>query len=127
MQALTHLPTDSTAPVGSAVYSASATAAIGMILAAKDDNLPDCVTMPEKKEIPEEEMVEVEVTDETPAPDLLFAPDEFGEAVEKPKKEKKRKVKVPKPKGESKPGFLSVFWNTIEDTAMKIYDKANEE
>ncbi|MBO4467161.1 MAG: cell division protein FtsA [Bacteroidales bacterium] len=115
------------APVGSSVYSASATAAIGMILAAKDDNLPDCITMPEKKEIPEEDLVEVEVTDETPTPDTLFAPEEFGEAVEQPKKEKKRKVKVPKPKGEAKPGFLSVFWNTIEDTAMKIYDKANEE
>lgn len=116
-----------TASVGSGVYSTSATAAIGMILAAKDDNLPDCISVPEKVDIPEEDLVEVEVTDETPAPDTLFAPDEFGEAVEKPKKEKKHKVKVPKPKGDSKPGFLSVFWNTIEDTAIKIYDKANEE
>ena len=114
------------AAVGSGVYSTSATAAIGMILAAKDDNLPDCITKPEKVEVKEEDLVEVEVTDETPAPDTLFAPDEFGEAVEKPKKEKKRKVKVEKKKVE-KPGFLSVFWNTIEDTAMKIYDKANEE
>ena len=115
------------AAVGSGVYSTSATAAIGMILAAKEDNLPDCITKPEKVEVKEDDLMEVEVTDETPVPDTLFAPDEFGEAVEKPKKEKKHKVKVTKPKGDNKPGFLSVFWNTIEDTAMKIYDKANEE
>ena len=114
------------ASVGSGVYSTSATAAIGMILAAKDDNLPDCISMPEKVVIPEEDLVEVEVTDETPTPETLFAPEEFGEAQEVPKKEKKRKVKVDKKKVD-KPGFLSVFWNTIEDTAIKIYDKANEE
>ncbi|MBP5333003.1 MAG: cell division protein FtsA [Bacteroidales bacterium] len=116
------------ASMGSGVYSTSATAAIGMILAAKDDNLPDCITKPEQKEVPEEEMVEVEVTDETPGSDTLFAPDEFGEAVEKPKKEKRtKKVKVHQPKGSEKPGFFTVFWNTIEDTALKFYDKANEE
>ena len=115
------------ASVGSGVYSTSATAAIGMILAAKEDNLPDCVTMPEKKEIPEEDLVEVEVTDETPVPDTLFAPEEFGEAQEKPAEKKRtKKVKVERKKGE-KTGFLSVFWNTLEDTALKIYDKANEE
>lgn len=115
------------ASVGSGVYSTTATSAIGMVLAAKDDNLPDCINAPIKADVPEEELVEVEVTDETPA-DTLFAPEEFGEEkAEAPKKEKRtKKVKVKKPKDE-KTGFLSVFWNTLEDTALKIYDKANEE
>ena len=120
------------ASVGSGVYSTAATSAIGMVLAAKEDNLPDCVSMPELPQQPkEEDLVEVEVTDETPAPaDLLFAPEAFGEAQPEPeKKEKKvrtKKVKVPKPKSE-KTGFLSVIWNTVESAALKMYDKANEE
>jgi hypothetical protein len=71
-------------------------------------------------------MVEVEVTDETPE-DMLFAPSEFGEEVkpaEKPQKTKK--VKVAKPKTE-KTGILSIFWKNVEGTALKIYDKANQE
>ena len=93
------------ASVGSGVYSTSATSAIGMVLAAKEDHLPDCVTKPEKPEEPaEEEMVEVEVTNETPTvpDDMLFAPEDFGapvepEVKEKPKPEPKvKKVKVTK-------------------------------
>ena len=116
------------ASVGSGVYSTAATAAIGMVLSAKDDNLPDCVSVPEMPAEPaEEEMVEVEVTDVTPE-GVLIDPDAFGPALEeepKPKKEKTKKVKVPKPKGE-KTGFLSIFWNTVENTALKIYDEANK-
>ena len=119
------------ASVGSGVYSTSATSAIGMVLAAKEDHLPDCVTRPEKPVEPvEEETVEVEVTNETPAvpDDMLFAPEEFGDPV--PKEEKPRpapqtkKVKVPKKEGT---GFLSIIWNKVEKTALKVYDKANEE
>ena len=119
------------ASVGSGVYSTSATSAIGMVLAAKEDHLPDCVTKPEIPEEPvEEEMVEVEVTDETPSvPDgALFAPEEFGEAIpieEKPKPAPKtKKVKVAKKEGT---GILSIFWSKVEKTALKVYDKANEE
>lgn len=113
------------------VYSTAATAAIGMVLSAKDDNLPDCVSVPEKPvEVEEEETIEVEVTNETPAePELLFQPEAFGPAVEeetvKPKPKEKKKVKVPKPKGE-KTGFLSIIWNTVENTALKLYDEANK-
>ena len=120
------------ASVGSGVYSTAATSAIGMVLAAKEDNLPDCVSVPELPKQPQEdELVEVEVTDETQVPaDMLFAPDAFGEAQPEPeKKEKKsrtKRVKVPKPKSE-KTGFLSVIWNTVESAALKMYDKANEE
>ena len=115
------------ASVGSGVYSTSATAAIGMILSAKEDRLPDCVTAPEKPIEEEEELVEVEVTDETPVPeDMLFAPSEFGEEVKPEKPQKTKKVKVAKPKSE-KTGILSIFWKNVEGTALKIYDKANQE
>lgn len=109
---------------GSSVYSTAATAAIGMVLSAKEDNLPDCATAPEK---PAVEEVEVEVTDETPEPDgTLIAPEEFGEAQPQEKAQKTTKVKVAKPKNE-KTGILSIFWKNVEGTALKIYDKANQE
>jgi len=119
------------ASVGSGVYSTAATSAIGMVLSAKEDGLPDCVSVPEKPEAaPEEEMMEVEVTDETPAPTgSLFTQEEMGPAEEPQKKDKAprtKKVKVSKPKKEG-PGIFSIFWNTVEKTALKVYDKANEE
>ena len=120
-----------TASVGSGVYSTAATSAIGMVLSAKEDGLPDCVTMPERPaEVPEEEMTVVEVIDETPAPETLFSDDEMGTvdipAAEEKKKARAKKVKVSKPKKEGS-GFLSIFWNTVQSEALKIYDKANEE
>ena len=124
------------ASVGSGVYSTGATAAIGMVLAAKEDHLPDCVSAPVKVDVPEEEMMEVEVTDETPVSDMLFTPEEMGEETQpqeeeqkKEKKEKKpktQKVKVPKPKKEST-GFLNIVWKTVKGAALDMYDKANEE
>ncbi len=125
------------ATVGSRAYSSAATAAIGMVLAAKEDNLPDCVSVPEKPAVEEEEMVEVEVqvTNETPAAteETLFAPDSFPEEAPKPQEEPKhemkqtKKIKVPKTKNSERTGILSIFWNTFENTALKIYDKANQE
>jgi cell division protein FtsA len=48
------------ASVGAGVYNPSAAAAIGMVLAAKDDRMPDCVTRPEPAwaDAPEAETVE---------------------------------------------------------------------
>ena len=125
------------ASVGSGVYSTGATAAIGMVLAAKEDHLPDCVSAPVKVDIPEDETVEVEVTDETPvvnsisdqelaegATGNLLNPEEFGEVVEKKKEPKKKTVKVPK---EKKPTFFSIAWKTVKGAALDMYDKANEE
>ena len=118
------------ASMGSGVYSTAATSAIGMVLCAKEDHLPDCVTRPIIPEEPVEvEMVEVEVEvrEETPVtPELLFAPEEFGDPapkVETPKP-KTQKVRVPKKEGT---GILSIFWSKVEKTALKVYDKANEE
>ena len=114
------------ASAGSGVYSTAATSAIGMILSAKDDNLPDCVSAPEAGEKPEEETVEVEVTDETQPRVTLFEPDEFGEAQPKEKPKTTTRVKVAKPKSE-KTGIFSIFWKNVEDTALKLYDNANKE
>ena len=106
------------ASYGSGVYSTGATAAIGMILAAKADRLPDCVSVPEKKDEAdiENETVEVEVRE------TLFSEDEIEtvtpQETEKPNKTKKVRVKK---KTVERSGILSVVW----DTAMKLYDKAN--
>ena len=114
------------ASVGSGVYSTAATSAIGMVLSAKEDRLPDCVSVPEKPEEEEEETVEVNVTEETEPKETLFQPEEFGDAQPKEKPQKTTKVKVSKPKSE-KTGILSIFWRHVEDTALKIYDSANKE
>ena len=109
------------ASAGSGVYSTAATSAIGMILSAKDDNLPDCVSAPaagEKEE--EEETVEVEVKE------TLFEPDDFGEAQPVEKPQKTTRVKVSKQRSE-KTGIFSIFWKNVEDSALKFYDNANKE
>jgi hypothetical protein len=125
------------ASVGSGVYATGATSAIGMVLAAKEDGLPDCVSVPERiEEEEEEEMMEVEVTDETPAQNTisdeelasgetgsLISPEEFGEAVKK--ENKKTKVKVKKVK--NKPNFLGIAWTKIKSTALDFYDDENKE
>ena len=121
------------ASVGSGVYATGATSAIGMVLAAKDDNLPDCVSVPERAVEEEEEMMEVEVTDETPAQNTisdeelasgetgsLISPEEFGEAVKK--ETKKTKVKVKK-----RPGILGIAWTKLKNTALDFYDDENKE
>lgn len=125
------------APMGSGVYSTAATSALGMVLAAKDDRLPDCVSLPQKEEeVPEEELVDLEVTDETPLANSitdeemesgetgnLISPEEFGEAVKKEKKSRTVKVK--------NPSFMSVAWKKMKDSmkhgALKFYDDANRE
>ena len=125
------------ASVGSGVYATGATSAIGMVLAAKEDGLPDCVSMPERvMQEEEEEMMEVEVTDETPAQNTisdeelasgetgsLISPEEFGEAVKK--ETKKTKVKVKKEK--NRPNFLGIAWTKIKNTALDFYDDENKD
>ena len=117
------------------VYSTSATAAIGMVLAAKEDHLPDCISAPIPEAEPEE-TVEVEVIDNTPpvnnVSDEELSNGETGQLLdfeevpaEKVPKKKKKTVKVNK--GEQKPNFLTIAWNTVKNTALDIYDRANEE
>jgi cell division protein FtsA len=122
------------ASVGSGVYATGATSAIGMVLAAKEDNLPDCVSVPERVVEEEEDMMVVEVTDETPAQNTisdedlakgetgnLISPDDFGEPVKKEKK-KTTKVKVKK-----RPGILGIAWTKIKSTALDFYDDENKD
>ena len=125
------------ASVGSGVYTTAATSAIGMVLSAKEDGLPDCVSVPEKPPVEEEEdTVEVVVTDETPRQNVisdeelangstgnLLDPEAFGEALE-PKPARTKKVKIPK---DRKPNFISIAWNTVKNGALNLYDKANQE
>lgn len=120
------------APLGSAAYSAAATSAVGMVLAAKEDKLPDCVSIPEKP-VEEPEMVEVEVTEEVqqPAETLFGAEETQQDPIVAPKEKKKRrgftrKIEVPKEKVE-KTGVLSFIWNKVEGVALKAYDNANKE
>ena len=117
--------------VGKDVYSPSAAAVVGMALCAKEDALLDCATETVPPEV-EPEMIEVEVTEKTPPRDdgLLFSPDEFGEKTEKPKTtETTRTVKVPV-KGTTeqteRTGLLRLVWNTLGETALKVYDFINE-
>ena len=103
------------------------------MLAAKEDNLPDCVSVPEKPFEADEEMMEVEVTDETPAQNTisdeeletgetgsLISPEEFGEAVKKEKKTTTVKVK-------KRPGILGIAWTKIKNTALDFYDDENKD
>ena len=100
-----------------------------------EDRLPDCVSAPELPQKEEEELVEVEVTDETPAQNTisdeelasgqtgsLISPEEFGEAVEKEKKKKTTTVKVKK-----RPGILGIAWTKLKNTALDFYDDENKD
>ena len=117
------------ASVGSGVYSTSATSALGMILSAKEDRLPDCVSAPIIQPAPEEDdLVEVEMTQnqvteeamENGETGTILSPDEFGEA--QPKQPEKKKVKVPK-----KAGIFGISWTKMKTTALKWYDDANSD
>ena len=123
------------ASVGAGVYNPSAAAAIGMVLAAKDDRMPDCVTRPEPvwADAPEAETAidEVGVGDDEPffVPDATFqegeqgtliSVEEYGPAeVPEEKPEKPRKVRKPKePKEPKEPKAPRMRW--IKDIGAKV-------
>ena len=104
------------------VYELGATASIGMVLAAKDDRLPDCATRPEAPAEKKEEPVYEEVID-TSAP-VLFADVDMGPEQKKEEKKKKVKVKVkkaPKETGEETTG--TILWEKLTNW----YNKMTEE
>ena len=129
----------------SGIYETSATAAMGMILAAKNDRLPDCVDAPDfDPRVLEEEGIKVvnpeeEPTEEAPATGTsewnqtfeqgetgkLIEDEEFGEPVkkEKPKKEPRRRWKGPQIKT---PESLNIFWKKVSSTFVDIYDEATK-
>ena len=131
----------------SGIYETSATAAMGMILAAKNDRLPDCVDLPEFD--PEAlrnaglEVVEptedeaAETAEETSGTEwnsdfengeqgTLIDESEFGEPVkkEKPKEKKpRRRWKAPSIKT---PESINVLWQKVRNTFEEIYDDATK-
>ena len=133
------------ASVGSGIYEPSATSAIGMVLAAKDDRLPDCVTRPEPEPVWADEP-EVEVEEEGPTvPEGFFVPDstfnegeqgtlipeeEYGEKA--PEEEAKgKKKKEPKPKKDPKPKKERIFWKKLGENVktglLGFYDEMTKE
>ncbi len=100
-----------------------------MVLCAKEDAVLDCAIGTASTGIEEPEVVEVEVTQKTRPRDdgLLFSPDEFGEKTEKPEtKETTKTVKVPVTGTTERTGLLRLVWNTLGETALKVYDFINE-
>ena len=134
------------ASVGSGLYNPSATSAIGMVLAAKDDRLPDCITRPEPVWKDPEPVVE-----ETPAegegffvPDPVFdeqgqgtmfsaeeteAPVTEDEPAEMPEqKTKKVKTKEKKPKAPRKSGmFWHKFGQNVRTGFLDLYDEITKD
>ena len=117
-------------PAGSSAYKASATSAFGMILAAMEDNLPDCATVPEPKDEPET----IVIDEPTPAnPEgILIPPESFGKEVTPPAKPSpstrggRKKPTEKKPDEEPKTGVLDLVWTKIETKLLKWYDDANK-
>ena len=117
-----------TAPLGVQVICTSSTAAIGMIVAARDENLLDCAT-----ELPVEEVAKPEpVVEPTPEPyEGPITPDEPVEPDPKPtgrggsRKTKRTKLLDPNQ------GVLPLIWTTVKDTVkdtlLKLYDESNRQ
>ena len=133
------------ASVGAGVYNPSAAAAIGMVLAAKEDRMPDCVTRPEPvwadapeaEETADEEMEAAALTGEggfyvpdptfqEGEPGTLIPEEEYGtaeareteqEQTEKPQKPKKEK-KEKKARKPADPNRPTMRW--LKDIGSKF-------
>ena len=120
------------ASVGAGVYNPSAAAAIGMVLAAKDDRMPDCVTRPEPvwadtpEPEPQEEEETVEGNEGFFVPDSTFQEGEQGTLIDadkfgpaEPQEKKPEKVKEPKkPKKPKESKGTGIRW--IKDIGSKF-------
>ena len=140
------------ASVGAGVYNPSAAAAVGMVLAAKDDKMPDCITRPEPvwADAPEAEPAdEPEETEHAEEPffvpdstfqqgeqGTLLPKDEFGpveqpaaeeEKQEKPKKEKKEKVRKQPDPDKPKMRWLKGFGEKVKTGVLNFYDEMTRE
>ena len=113
------------ASVGSGIYSPSATSAIGMILAAKEDRLPDCITRPAATK----EAAQAEPEAATLEPDTDFSSGEQGTlegefAIPEQPEEAPRKEK-PKKKERKAPRVM--FWHKAVDSVktgvLEFYDE----
>jgi cell division protein FtsA len=133
---------------GAGVYDPSAAAAIGMVLAAKDDRMPDCVTRPEpvwSDTAVTEENESPEAAEEEPffVPDASFSAgeqgtlipeEEYGPAPEpaeeepaktqKPRKEKSRKQSDP---NRPKVRWLKGIGEKVKNGVLTFYDEMTRE
>ena len=129
------------AVAGNGIYNnPAAAAAVGMVLAAKEDKMPDCVSIPEPEVKENEETVEVEIqiTDNKISDEELNKGEtgDLGMDFEKKEPEAKpkettRKIRIKREKSDKQPGKLSILWNTLMDKGKevgeKVYDFINEE
>ena len=134
--------------MGAGVYEPSASAAIGMVLAAKDDRLPDCVTRPEPvwADVPVTEEAEEEpmmVEEPFFVPDATFNEGEQGslgleeqvpveaapEKPAKPKKVKKERVRKPAEPRKETPTihWFKTIGNTLKTGVLSFYDEMTRE
>lgn len=131
------------APAGSSAYTPSATAAIGMIITAEKDGVPDCCTALPKKETEQEPEVTVLSTapSEPPADGQLIDPDQFGKVdpptqtttvtIKKGRGRKKGRDKDgeenPEEETQEKQGVIEMIWEVkVKPALMKWYDEANK-
>lgn len=121
-----------TAPGCMGANSPAATSVIGMILSAKEDNLPECISVPVRiEETPEpviENVIEEEI--EEAAPVTQMTDDEFihgstGTLDGFPDNEKKPK-KIKKKATIEKNG-LKLFWSKITQTVGNVYDSVTDD
>lgn len=110
------------APLGVKVICTSSTAAVGMILAARDEDLPDCATeLPVEEEVKPEPVVEpvLEPVEEPVSPTEPVSPD--------PKPTGGRGGRKRSPQPDPNQGVLPLIWTTVKDTLLKFYDESNKE
>ena len=121
-----------TAPLGISVIRTSATAAVGMILAACDEGVADCAgEEPEEKVVIPEPAPEVEV----PSPQLVepeahkaeVKPEEPAQAPAPDSGKKVGRKGGKKDKDDPQQGTLDLIWTTVGDTLLKWYDNMNKE
>ena len=94
------------------VYGTGATGAIGMILAAKNDDLQDCVEPLAVKSVP--------VTEEQPEEPVQTNGSLFGEG-------EIETVEPEKPKKPAEPKKPRLIWKKVADTIGNIYDFISKE
>ena len=111
-------------------FSLTSTSAVGMILAACQDRLPDCASASAPKKATVESAAAGEET--PPAEVHLIEPEKFGEPVnpgtKKPSGERRKGEDRTIKEGDTKErtGVLPRVWKTIEKTALDIYDRWNQ-
>ena len=123
------------APAGSFVFRTSSTAAIGMILAANNEGLPDCSGVSSVLEVKKEESIEeTQPRSEQNQSNQLFPEANDGGAttsqiedkVERHRGSKGRGRKRDTDRNVEQTGTLKLIWNTVEDKLLKLYDNLNE-